>query len=333
MQKKNILSVFIATLAASLCCVTPVLAVLAGSSTLATTFSWLEPYHNYLVAFAILALLYAWYDKLKPSQEIDCACEEKSGFFSSKIFLAIVTLFSLLTLTFPLWGNDMIKGDNAAFNTKIDAAACKACITNDATKTATMPNAASLKTIDAKPLCDSGSCPIPEENATTPRSTVKDLPVLRYMNEEQKNPTACGQVACGGTGYKELDDLMAKARLEVQEMSPAVLKKMIDDEVEFTLLDVRPVIQRAEGEIYADTMLAIPRSDLEFEILNKIKDKNTTIVLYCRMGARSLFAAQSLKRLGYSNVYNLSAGLKGWVRAEYPYDNGLGTVLKVVDEQ
>ena len=51
------------------------------------------------------------------------------------------------------------------------------------------------------------------------------------------------------------------------------------------------------------------------------------------MGARSLFAAQSLKKLGYTHVYNLSAGLKGWVRAEYPYDNGLGTVKKVVDAE
>jgi len=160
-----------------------------------------------------------------------------------------------------------------------------------------------------------------------------DLPVLKYMSDEKENPTIHGQIACTGTGYKVLDELLDEVRQSVPEMAPVVLKRMIDNEEEFVLLDVRPAIQRAEGEIYADEMLAIPRTGLEFEILNAIGDKGTTIVVYTRMGARSLLAAESLKRLGYTSVYNLSAGLKGWVRAEYPYDNGLGTVKKVVDAE
>ena len=183
------------------------------------------------------------------------------------------------------------------------------------------------------PACETGSCPIPKENTTPQTTDISAVPVLKYMSDEAKNPTECGQVACSGTGFKVLDQMMTKARREVPEISPAVLKRMIDNEKYFTLLDVREVIQHAEGEIYADDMLAIPRTNLEFEILNKIKDKGRTIVVYTRMGARSLFAAQSLKKLGYTHVYNLSAGLKGWVRAQYPYDNGLGTVKKVVDAE
>lgn len=80
MVNKNILTVVGATIAASLCCVTPVLAVLAGSSSLASSFAWLAPFHNYLVIFTILVLLYAWYDKLKPSNTIECDCDEV-GFF------------------------------------------------------------------------------------------------------------------------------------------------------------------------------------------------------------------------------------------------------------
>ncbi|QSZ41666.1 rhodanese-like domain-containing protein [Sulfurimonas aquatica] len=333
MENRNVLSVIVATLAASLCCVTPVLAVLAGSSTFASSFSCLEPYHNYLVAFTILVLIYAWYDKLKPSKDIDCACDEKSGFFSSKLFLAIVTVFSALMLTFPLWGYDLAKGNNTELNQKIDEVACDTCTDTDENKTVTKVDVPSLPNAENKPACNTGSCPTQRENKTANATVTSDLPVLHYMDDEKNNPTECGQVACSGTGYKELDDLMAQARREIEEMSPAVLKKMIDDEVEFTLLDVRPAIQRAEGEIYADSMLAIPRTNLEFEVLNILKDKGATIVVYSRMGARSLFAAQSLKKLGYTNVYNLSAGLKGWVRAGYPYDNGLGTVLKVVDAQ
>lgn len=296
MANKNILTLIGATITASLCCVTPVLAVLAGSSSLASSFSWLAPYHNYLVIFTLLVLIYAWYDKLKPSKEIECDCDTQ-GFFSGKIFLGIVTVFTLIMLTFPQWGSKVF--DSA-------------------------PTAQS---------CSTGSCQTPKKSTKAKTLDTADLPVLKYMSSEKENPTEHGQVACSGTGYKELDALMAEARREVPEMSPVVLKRMIDNEEEFVLLDVREVIQRAEGEIYADEMLAIPRTNLEFEILNAIRDKGTTIVVYTRMGARSLFAAESLKKLGYTHVYNLSAGLKGWVRAQYPYDNGLGTVKKVVDAE
>ena len=117
MFNKKIITIIGATIATSLCCVTPILAVLAGSSTLASSFSWMTPYHNYLIGFTILVLVYAWYDKLKPSKEINCECNEKEGFFSGKAFLAIVTLFSVVMLSFPQWGNKV-------FNEAPSAEAC-----------------------------------------------------------------------------------------------------------------------------------------------------------------------------------------------------------------
>ena len=329
MANKNILTVIGATIAASLCCVTPVLAVLAGSSSLASSFSWLAPYHNYLVAFTVLVLIYAWYDKLKPSKGIDCDCDSQS-FFTGKFFLAIVTVFTAIMLTFPQWGSKVF--DSAPSAESCASGVCDLPASHTTAK-ATKKSLPTIKTDKKTKACSTGTCPTPKENTTPQTTNISDLPVLKYMNDEAKNPTECGQVSCSGTGFKVLDKMMADARKVVPEMSPAVLKKMIDDEVDFTLLDVRPTIQRAEGEIYADDYIAIPRTNLEFEILNKIKDKGRTIVVYTRMGARSLFAAESLKKLGYTNVYNLSAGLKGWVRAEYPYDNGLGTVKKVVDAE
>lgn len=104
MKNKSIFTIISATIAASLCCITPVLAVLAGSSSLASSFSWLAPYHNYLIAFTAIVLIYAWYDKLKPAKITECDCDD-NGFFSSKIFLFIVTLFTLVMLTFPQWGS------------------------------------------------------------------------------------------------------------------------------------------------------------------------------------------------------------------------------------
>ena len=94
---------------ASLCCITPVLALLAGSSGVAATFSWLEPFRPWLIGITVVILLFAWYQQLKPrtTEEIDCACEndEKRSFWQSKKFLGIVTVFAAVMLAFPYYAD------------------------------------------------------------------------------------------------------------------------------------------------------------------------------------------------------------------------------------
>ncbi|AVR47091.1 heavy metal transporter [Christiangramia fulva] len=90
---------------ASLCCITPVLALIAGTSGIASTFSWIEPFRPYLIGLTVLVLGFAWYQKLKPKKEIDCQCEtdEKPKFIQSKTFLGIVTVFAVVMLAFPYY--------------------------------------------------------------------------------------------------------------------------------------------------------------------------------------------------------------------------------------
>jgi copper chaperone CopZ len=95
----------ISAIAASLCCITPVLALIAGTSGLASTFSWLEPLRQYFIGLTVLVLAFAWYQKLKPKKQIDCDCEtnEKPKFIQSKMFLGIVTVFAIIMLAFPYY--------------------------------------------------------------------------------------------------------------------------------------------------------------------------------------------------------------------------------------
>jgi mercuric ion transport protein len=90
---------------ASICCITPVLALIAGTSGIASTFSWIEPFRPYLIVLTILVLGFAWYEKLKPQKEIDCECDtdEKPKFIQSKTFLGIVTSFAIIMLAFPYY--------------------------------------------------------------------------------------------------------------------------------------------------------------------------------------------------------------------------------------
>ena len=106
-DKKLIGAGLLTAIAASLCCITPVLALIAGTSGLASTFSWLEPFRPYFIGLTILVLGFAWYQKLKTKKQIDCNCEteEKPKFIQSKMFLGIVTAFAIVMLAFPYYAH------------------------------------------------------------------------------------------------------------------------------------------------------------------------------------------------------------------------------------
>ncbi|MBF8962162.1 mercuric transport protein MerTP [Pontibacter sp. FD36] len=92
----------LSAVAASLCCITPLLALLAGTSGLASSFSFLEPYRYVLIGATVLTLGVAWYQKLRTPSQTDCDCEaDKPGFFQSKPFLLLVTVFAAVMLAFP----------------------------------------------------------------------------------------------------------------------------------------------------------------------------------------------------------------------------------------
>jgi copper chaperone CopZ len=104
-ENKLISAGLLTAITASLCCITPVLALIAGTSGIASTFSWIEPFRPYLIGLTILVLGFAWYQKLKHKKEIDCECEtdEKPKFIQSKTFLGIVTVFAIVMLAFPYY--------------------------------------------------------------------------------------------------------------------------------------------------------------------------------------------------------------------------------------
>jgi len=108
-DKKLIGAGLLTAIASSLCCITPVLALISGTSGIASTFSWTEPFRPYLIGITILVLAFAWYQKLKPrtKEEITCDCEEdeKTPFLQSKMFLIIVTLFAIIMTAFPYYSS------------------------------------------------------------------------------------------------------------------------------------------------------------------------------------------------------------------------------------
>jgi copper chaperone CopZ len=108
-NKKLIGTSLLTATTASLCCISPVLAMLAGTSGIASTFSWINPFRPYLIGLTVLVLVFGWYQRLRlrTQEELECACDEdeKPSFWQSKKFLGIVTVFAAIMLAFPYYSS------------------------------------------------------------------------------------------------------------------------------------------------------------------------------------------------------------------------------------
>lgn len=108
------------------------------------------------------------------------------------------------------------------------------------------------------------------------------------------------------SGY---ENRAAYLRQTLQEISPEQALHMVrnDDAV---LLDVRDADEIKDGMPAPAQHLA--RGQLELRVHNVCDDKQRPIAVMCAGGLRSLFAVESLKNLGYENVYSIRGGYKQW---------------------
>jgi len=102
---KNITGAAITAVIASLCCIVPLLALLASIGGFASAFSWIEPIRPYLITFTVVLLSIAWYKILKNQDCHDCSCKSSnpSSFLQSKLFLILVTIFAILMISYPYY--------------------------------------------------------------------------------------------------------------------------------------------------------------------------------------------------------------------------------------
>ena len=101
-MKTQIALSMLTALSASMCCITPVLAAIGGTGSLATSFHWLEPFRPYFISTSVLVLGFAWFQAFNEKKDETC-CKPKwrKLFFQSKVFLGVITIFSFLLIVFP----------------------------------------------------------------------------------------------------------------------------------------------------------------------------------------------------------------------------------------
>ena len=103
-------------------------------------------------------------------------------------------------------------------------------------------------------------------------------------------------------------DLLSAAKAQITEVDTAGAAERIAAGA--LALDVREPEEFDQGALPG--ALHIPRGTLESNVESRLLDKTTPVVVYCAVGARSAFAAQSLKELGYTDVVSMAGGFNRW---------------------
>lgn len=113
-------------------------------------------------------------------------------------------------------------------------------------------------------------------------------------------------------------DIVADAKSRIRETHIATIKQRIDRGDGFRLVDVREESEYAEEHLPGAIHLA--KGIIERDIENAIPELDDEIILYCGGGFRSALAAENLQRMGYTNVWSMDGGIRGWREARFPLE-------------
>ncbi len=115
---------------------------------------------------------------------------------------------------------------------------------------------------------------------------------------------------------KSYPDLLREARSQVREVSPTEVE-LLRERGEAVVVDVREAPEWEAGHIPG--VIHISKSYLEQDIEAALPDRSRPVVLYCAGGIRSLFAAQTLRALGYEDVASMAGGFQSWKTHGLPW--------------
>ncbi len=119
-------------------------------------------------------------------------------------------------------------------------------------------------------------------------------------------------------------DLVAQIAPQIKEYFPWDIEEKMDADNDILFLDVRE--NQEYDTMHIEDSLHVPRGILETAVEwdheetepDLVEARNREIVIVCRSGSRSIFAAYTLMQMGYDNVSSLKTGLRGWNEYDLP---------------
>ncbi|HUQ48931.1 MAG TPA: rhodanese-like domain-containing protein [Gemmatimonadaceae bacterium] len=84
------------------------------------------------------------------------------------------------------------------------------------------------------------------------------------------------------------------------------------------LIDVRE--DHEWQECHAKGAEHLGKGIIERDIETLVPDKDDYLILYCGGGYRAALAADSLQKMGYTNVHSMAGGWRAWLEANAPVE-------------
>jgi len=105
---------------------------------------------------------------------------------------------------------------------------------------------------------------------------------------------------------KTIPEVIAQAR-ESLTLIDAEEALVLAKQKNGVIIDVREPSEYAEKS--AKAAINVPRGLLEMKVLQLYPNESQAIFLHCATGARAVFSAEQLKRVGYLDVYVITSSL------------------------
>lgn len=119
--------------------------------------------------------------------------------------------------------------------------------------------------------------------------------------------------------FSSADAMVDQALKEIKLITAEELEALMNSEEVYTLIDVRQAEEHYLG--YIPGSVNIPRGSLEFNIGDSTYWEKVglymplpeeQVIVYDQKGKRGILAAQTLQKLGYTNIFALKDGYKKW---------------------
>ena len=102
--------------------------------------------------------------------------------------------------------------------------------------------------------------------------------------------------------------------ISVQEANKLIEEN--NENPEFVILDVRTIEEHETGHIPDSVNIDYKSSKFRDQISEL--DKEKIYLTYCRSGRRSAKSAETMKELGFENIYMIDGGIVAWEKAGLP---------------
>jgi len=116
----------------------------------------------------------------------------------------------------------------------------------------------------------------------------------------------------GAYPYEKVKEILNEALAKAtRRVNPEDVSLFLEGDIDFTVLDVRRPEEFAQGHLEGAVNLNYFETESFSDSLEKL-DRSGNYIIYCKSGFRSTRAYLMMEKMGFTSLYNMTAGYVGW---------------------